>query len=239
MPESRVTAGSPGRSGSYTWYGFGVDVPATRLAPYATYWLKSQPVAAQTARDQLRRRNRNDFRRSYLLANTLIIAEEEDLVLDDRTADRSAKLVLQSRGNWTRAGLREWIARQIRRALAVIKRRAMELVRTRLRRDRIHRGDRLAKLGIVVLRRNLRIRHRVRVRIDDDDSQNRVLVIRAVQRVVHSTKRLSIDLDLLWNPAGFHPPHAPIPTAPRPAATAAGSQNYDRESADVSISCAE
>ena len=73
---------------------------------------------------------------------------------------------------------------------------AMEAVgsRTGLRSD--DGRDSLAELGIEVLRGDLGLGHCIRRRVDNNDSENRVLVVGAVQLEGRSTERLAVNLDL-------------------------------------------
>ena len=86
----------------------------------------------------------------------LIVAKEKHLVLEDRTADRTTELILElARESGAPRPLSERILREVRSALTIIKRRAMELVRAGFRLRGHHRRNSLTELGVVVLRRNL------------------------------------------------------------------------------------
>ena len=73
----------------------------------------------------------------------------------------------------------------------------MEIVgaRTGLRGHDSRHG--LAQLGIVVLRGDLGFGYRIHWRIDDDDSENRILVVGAVQFEGCSAECLAVHLNLL------------------------------------------
>ena len=153
----------------------------------------------------MRCRHRLQVCDTHLRTNALVVTEEEDLVLDDGTTDRSSELVLQAhrkridRGDGAaRTGaLRERVTRQIRIRGAVVKRRAVEGIRTRLRLRRYHRRNRLAELRVEVLRRDLRFRQRIRVRVHHDNAEDGVLIVRAIQLEGNAGKRLAVNLNLL------------------------------------------
>src|ERR1019366_5607456 len=58
-------------------------------------------------------------------------------------------------------------------------------------------GDRLAHFSVVLLECDLGFRYSVKIRIDDNDAQNRVLVVGAVQLEVGSAEVLAVDEKLL------------------------------------------
>jgi hypothetical protein len=68
-------------------------------------------------------------RHARLLAIALVAGEEQDAVLQDRPAERSAELVELDLGLGRRRR-QEWIARRERVALEVFKDRSVELVRS-------------------------------------------------------------------------------------------------------------
>ena len=72
----------------------------------------------------------------------------------------------------------------------------MELVGARTGLGGNHRGDGLAQLGVEVLRGDLGLSHRIHCRIDDDDAQNRILVVGAVQLEGGSAEGLAVNLNL-------------------------------------------
>ena len=57
----------------------------------------------------------------------------------------------------------------------------MEVVAARLGLRRHVAGDRLSHFSVVLLQRDLGFGHGVQVGVDDDDAQDRILVIGAVQ----------------------------------------------------------
>ena len=60
-----------------------------------------------------------------------------------------------------------------------------------------YRGNSLAQLGVEVLRGDLGFSDRVHGGVDDDDAQNRILVIGAVQLEGGSAEGLAVHLNLL------------------------------------------
>ena len=78
----------------------------------------------------------------------------------------------------------------------------MELVRARLG---LHGDDtrrRLPELGVVVLRGDLRLADRLEVGVDDDDAEDRVAVLGAVELIARAAEVLAVDL--VWiEPCGF------------------------------------
>src|SRR5205823_3153912 len=62
---------------------------------------------------------------------------------------------------------------------------------------RYDRADRLSKFGIVILMDDLRFVDGIKVRIDDDDPENWILVIRAVQFERRPGKVLPVRFNLL------------------------------------------
>ena len=57
-------------------------------------------------------------------------------------------------------------------------------------------GGRLSELRTVVLRRNLGFADRFEIRVDDDDPEDRIAVLRAVELVPGAAEVLAVDLDL-------------------------------------------
>ena len=68
----------------------------------------------------------------------------------------------------------------------------MEVVRARLGLHRDDAGRRLPELRIVVLRRDLRFADRLEVRVDDDDPENRVAVLRAIELIAGAAEALAV-----------------------------------------------
>ena len=73
----------------------------------------------------------------------------------------------------------------------------MEVVGARLGLRRHHGRHGLAELGVEVLRCDLRLGDRVQRRIHDDDAQDRILIVCAVQLESGAAESLAINLDLL------------------------------------------
>src|SRR5262249_15868666 len=82
---------------------------------------------------------------------SLIVAEEEQLVLDDRPACRRAEL-LEARIRKRLIGrVCEWIPRLLPVPAIVVKARPMKFIRTGFRLHRHYASDRLAEFRVVVL----------------------------------------------------------------------------------------
>ena len=98
---------------------------------------------------------------ALLLLRALIIAEEEQLVLDDGAADRSAKL-LPRRWRERNSGLvREWVARLLVAIAVIVETASMKFIGPGLD-GHLHRSRRrLPGLRVVVLQSNLRFRNGV------------------------------------------------------------------------------
>ena len=130
----------------------------------------------------------------------LIVTEEEESIFYGRTADRPAKLVVETAWKYCDSE-QDWrlkrIARQIRVAPPIVEGAAMEVVGARLGLRRHHGRYSLAELSVEVLRCDLRLSDRVERRIHNDDAQNRILIVRAVQFERGATESLAIDLNLL------------------------------------------
>src|SRR3984957_7022032 len=131
-----------------------------------------------------------------LLALAFITKEEKLLVPGDGAADSHAELVLQAGGDASGSNLREGIAGQVGIPGAEVIRRAMEVVRSRLGLHGLNSGNSFAQLGVEVLRGDLGVGDGIKLRIHDDDTQNGILVVSAVQLVRHAAKGLSVDLNL-------------------------------------------
>ena len=74
---------------------------------------------------------------------------------------------------------------------------AMFLIASRLRLNRNDARHSLAKLGIVVPQRDFRFLNGVQVRIDDDDSENRILIVGSVQFKSRAAEVLAVHENLL------------------------------------------
>ena len=94
-------------------------------------------------------------------------------------------------------GLRVRVARLVGVAGAEVVGAAVEVVGAGTGLRRHHGGNGLAQLGVEVLGGDLGLRHRIHGGIDDDDSQDRVLVVGAVQLEGGSAEGLAVDLNLL------------------------------------------
>ena len=131
-------------------------------------------------------------------ARALVVAEEEQRFFDDLPADRSAELVLRrfrqelpvSGSRWNCVnGLRAWNLSLWKNSKAL----PCSSLRARLRLHRHHARGRLAELGVVVLRGDLRLANRLEGRVDDDDAEDRIAVLGAVELIARAAEMLAVD----------------------------------------------
>jgi hypothetical protein len=73
----------------------------------------------------------------------------------------------------------------------------VELIGARFCLHGLHRGDSLSELRVEILGGDLGFRHGLVVWIDDNDAENGVLIVGAIQGIVHAAERLAINLNLL------------------------------------------
>ena len=165
-------------------------------------WIENPlAVFAEVARPRECRGHRGQNRPAPVVARTLIVAEEEPLVLHDRAADRAAELVLlRIRHELARRRigprLRERIARLQRFILEELEPAAAERVRPGLGLHRNHTCRRLPELRVVILRRDLRLPDGLEIRVDDDDPEDWVAVLGAVKLVPGAAEMLPVHLRL-------------------------------------------
>ena len=107
----------------------------------------------------------------------------------------------------SRSGLRERIARLQAFVLEELEHAAVELLRARLGLHGDDAGGRLAELGVVVLRGDLGLADRLEGGIDDDDAEDRVAVLGAVELIAGAAEVLAVDL-VCVEPCGFSLPRA-------------------------------
>src|SRR5207244_592835 len=136
------------------------------------------------------------------LSRALIIAKEKQLVLNDGTADRAAKLIPTTRWNHAAShciGL--VLGKRITRcgciSTAEPERAAVHVIAARLSLYRDQAGDSLSEFGVVILQRHLRLSNGVEVRVDNYDPKNRVLIIGAVKFESGAAEVLAVNKDLL------------------------------------------
>ena len=154
-------------------------------------------VRAQIAVARRGSRHREQPRASDFAPQSLIVAEEEHLVLPDRSAQRSTKLIPRRVRNEL-AGQR--IGQRLRKRVALLQtiveveleRAAVQSVRARLRLYGNDAGSRLSELRVVILRRDLRFLNRIEIRVDDDDAENRIAVLGAVELVTGAAEVLPV-----------------------------------------------
>src|SRR6266436_1315917 len=135
-------------------------------------------------------------RPSHVRPLALVISEDKEFVLDDRSAQCAAKLVPVSAGYAGCRALKKGVAGIIRVRTLEIECRPVDLVGTRLGLRSHDGADGFSEFGIVILRSNLDFVDRVEVRVDHDNPKNRILVIRAVQFEAGSREMLSVRQNL-------------------------------------------
>ena len=89
--------------------------------------------------------------------------------------------------------LREGITRLEPVVLVELEHAAEQRVSAGLRLHGHDTGRRLAKLRVVVLRGDLRLTNRLERGVDDDDAQDRIAVLRAIELVPGAAEVLPID----------------------------------------------
>ena len=155
-------------------------------------------VGAEIAAARRRGRDRQQARSALRGPRPLVITEVEPAVLHNRPADRRAELVALGLGNEAageRIGLelRERVARLQRVVLEELEGAAAQRVGTRPRLHRDDAGDGQAELRVVVLRGDLRLADRLQRRVDDDDAEDRIAVVGAIELVVRAAEVLAVD----------------------------------------------
>ena len=73
----------------------------------------------------------------------------------------------------------------------------MQIIAARLGLDRNQAGDSLAEFRVIILQRNLGLLNCLQVRVDDNDPENRILIVRAVQFKTRATEVLTVHENLL------------------------------------------
>ncbi len=131
-----------------------------------------------------------------LRPRALVIAKDEELVLDDRAANRAAKLFPICRGKRDSWLVGKGVARLLVAAAMVEEAAAVQLVRSRFGLHSNHARGGLARFRIVVLKSYLGFGDSVKVGVHHDNAQDGVLVIRAIELEVRAREVLPIDLDL-------------------------------------------
>src|SRR5258708_3528164 len=128
----------------------------------------------------------------------LVVAECEDFILSNRAANGAAKLVPITTGNLVLAGrdfrrsLRERVAGKIGVGALEIECRTVNFVGARLGLGSHDGANGLSKFGVVVLGSNLHFVNRIEIWIDDDNSEDGILIVRAVQFEASSGEMLSV-----------------------------------------------
>src|SRR5207253_1479361 len=161
----------------------------------------ARPRGIQATRPHQIARNRLCKRRAVLLPLALIIAEEEQLVLLDRSTHRSTKLPPQSLGEksvrhriWILVGKRIACLESV--AAAKAEGGPVEAVATGFRLRCDNPGNRLPKLCVVVLAGDLGFGYGIERRIDHDNPEDRVAIVGPIQLEASTTKGLAVDFGL-------------------------------------------
>src|SRR5258708_21639885 len=118
--------------------------------------------------------------RADVAALALIVAKDEELVLEDRSAERAAKFVPVAFRN-TGCCLSKRVFGEIRVRALIIKCRTMNFICAGLSLRCHHSANGLAELRVVVLLGNLNFLNGLEIGINDDNSKDRVLVVGTVQ----------------------------------------------------------
>jgi hypothetical protein len=138
------------------------------------------------------------------LALSFVVREEEYLVLLHRTAHRSAEAVLEPWRQAARIGQADrtgrdtvGIAGVVGIAGAEVIRAAVVVVGSGAGLCGDDRGDSLAEFGVEVLGGDLGFGHRIHCGVNDDDSEDGILVVSAVEFEGGPAECLAVDLNLL------------------------------------------
>src|SRR5205807_6378496 len=123
-------------------------------------------------------------------------------VLDDRATDGTPELAPQvNRDHAPGCGVLLKLSERVSRlgpvAAAESKSTAVEVVAAGLGLGGHYAGDGFAKFRVVVLRGDFRLGDGIQVGVDDNNTEDRILVIRSVQLVSRAAEVLAIDEDLL------------------------------------------
>src|SRR6185369_6253644 len=188
--------GSTLRRGKRNWLAVGAQQQGRVPRIGGHVWVVNYPAQiAEVACALCRRWNTVRSRRANVAAKSLVIAEDEQSVLDDRRPRGSAKLIPVAFRNGHRFGKR--VARKVRVRTLEIKCRSVQLVGSRLGLRRNHRTQRFAEFRIVILGGDLHFLDRIQVRVDNNNAQNRILVVGAIQFERGAGKLLALRQNLL------------------------------------------
>ena len=138
-------------------------------------------------------------RTATALVHALIIAKDEGLVLLDRTAERASELVPKCIGNETGSGAdqRDDLRERVPSSQVVVtpepESAAVQFVRSRFRLRCDHTGHGLAEFGVIILRGDLGFGDRIQRRIDDDDPQDGIAILGAIELEAGSAEGLAVD----------------------------------------------
>src|SRR3989441_442879 len=127
-------------------------------------------------------------------ARALVIAECEQFVAPDRAPEGAAKLIPAQR-RWP-VGLAEGVARVHEAVLQELEEAAVIFVGARFGFDLNDRAAGLRVLGVVVAGGVLEFAHRIDGRVDNDDAEDRIVVVGAVNHEVRGAEVLPVVIDL-------------------------------------------
>ena len=146
------------------------------------------PNAREIAAPHLGGRDRGNHGAALVLAQALVVAEEERLVAQQRSAERAAELMRVER----RLGRREEVARVERLVAVVLEQRAAELVGARADAQVDDGAAEHAELGGRVVRLDLEFLQRFEWRRDVHERVERLVVGHAVEQVVVARPRQAV-----------------------------------------------
>src|SRR3954471_2235515 len=124
-----------------------------------------------------------------MISETLVVSEEERLVLHDRAAEPSAELIL-----FQRLRLACEVVRRIERIVPQeLPQRAVQLVRAGTRDDVGGRSQSVSELGIRVVGQDLELDDGINRRLENEASVHPVEVIRTIDQETVGLRPLTVD----------------------------------------------
>ena len=137
--------------------------------------------------------DRRNFRSADVAAGSLVTEESEQLVLDDRAAERSAELVPTD----GRIDAAERVSRVEEIVAEIFEGRAVQFVGAGFRGGLQQRARHVAELRVVVASCDFEFFEDVRVGIDHGDTQDVAVILSAIQQEAIRISHLAIDRSLL------------------------------------------
>src|SRR5581483_1893941 len=134
-----------------------------------------------------------DYGRPAAAAGALIVAKEEKFVLDDRPADRSAKLIpaqRQVRAREAVVGIELVVAQ-------ILKQRSVKTVGAGLCGSLQQCASDRSKLRVIVAGRDLEFLQRIDIGIDYGNTQDGAVVLGAIQQESVGGELLAVGIDLV------------------------------------------